>query len=191
MTPKKDSSITVCPTSASSSQQEEVSSASTPDTQKTPNIDIDASQGPLIYSLGGLGNQSIPIVLSPPSSPHGPKYEDEQLVRRNSLSLLNRTPPPNSLAAEILGSTSSRVPPENVPRQPGQMLLSSLKNISESLSDFNSCLSYSSSNDASDTDTMQLPVKWLKKRKRKESPEKEDDKGLKKADLRVSPDKTT
>lgn len=56
-----------------------------------------------------------------------------QLVRRHSISLIDRSPPNNSLAADILGMQSS------LARAPSKTLLSSITNLTETLSEFNSC----------------------------------------------------
>ena len=110
----------------------------------------------------------IPKIISPLASPSWPVYDTEELCRRNSLSLINRTPPPGSLAAELLG--------------PGSKIMSSLTELRESLSDFNSCIS-SDGSEAEMTSTSDEH----KKRKRKKSPGKQEH--LKKANLKVSPEK--
>ena len=56
------------------------------------------------------------------------------VVRRHSISLSNRTPPRNSIAAEIINSTNSRT----------KLLVDDIKSLSDRLSDFNSCISDSS-----------------------------------------------
>ena len=56
---------------------------------------------------------------------------DDEFVRRHSLSL--RTPPPGSLAQELLVSSQSFLKTKN--------LLDEMKSVSDVLSDFNSCLS--------------------------------------------------
>ena len=75
--------------------------------------------------------QAPPNLLSPLSSPQWPIYERNELARRHSLSLLNRTPTRGSLAAELLDL--------NV-KQPSQTetLLAHVKDLTESLSEFNS-----------------------------------------------------
>ena len=68
------------------------------------------------------------------------------VVRRHSLSLYDRTPPRDSLAAEILGSqTPSLLRTESI--------LNEMRTVSEHLSDFGSCLSMSSSDSDSLEDT--------------------------------------
>ena len=62
----------------------------------------------------------------------------EDLVRRNSISLTNRTPPKNSLAADLLatlGSSSAGV----------KVATTEIRDWSERMSDFNSCISQSDS----------------------------------------------
>ena len=95
----------------------------------------------------------------------------EDLVIRHSLSLLNRTPPVDSIANELL----SVAPRPNLEK--AQKMLSELK---ESLSDFGSCLSDHTDNDSggppSDKETKfnsdkKNDKKKKKKRKQKFSPE--------------------
>ena len=116
----------------------------------------------------------LPQILSPLGSPTWPLYEAEDLARRNSLSLLNRTPPPNSLAADLLG----------VPNTKAKHLstLSAVRDLAETLSDFNSCIS-------SDGSEVEEKEAWsvFRMKKRKKSPQK--DKILKRIDMRSSPDK--
>ena len=51
-------------------------------------------------------NTVIPTLLSPlNSSGSWPQFEEEDLVRRHSISLIDRTPPSNSLAADLLGTS--------------------------------------------------------------------------------------
>ena len=94
----------------------------------------------------------------------------ENLVRRNSLSLLNRTPNKNSLAEELL----------NTPRANLQKTSSVIDEINDKLSDFASCLSSSeASNDENELGNEGFKAvsenKRQKKNKRKmrESPNKE------------------
>ena len=65
---------------------------------------------------------------------------DKEVTRRHSISLIDRTPPPNSLAADILGRSTSVAAAKS--------LLSQLSDMQESLSEFNSCLSSSSSDES-------------------------------------------
>ena len=69
----------------------------------------------------------------------------DRVARRHSLSLLNRTPPNGSLAAEIMSTQSTR--PEVLKTK---SILNELKGLSEQLSDFGSCIS---SSDSSNDDT--------------------------------------
>ena len=80
----------------------------------------------------------IPQVLSPPSSVMWLLLEPGDLARRHSLSLLNRTPPPGSLSAEFFGIPG----PSTRKASTNQVTLAAVKDIIESLSDFNSCSSY-------------------------------------------------
>ena len=116
----------------------------------------------------------MPQILSPLGSPTWPIYQAEDLARRHSLSLLNRTPPPNSLAADLLGVPTTKATNLNT--------LSEVRSISETLSDFNSCIS-SDGSEADNKETWSI----FRTRKRKKSPQKEEI--LKKIDMRKSPDK--
>ena len=99
----------------------------------------------------------VPTVISPLASPTWPSFDAEDLARRRSLSLLNRTPPPGSLAADLLGS--------NLPRM-SESIMSSIRDIKESLSDFNSCISDS----GTESRDSFKDFSEVKKRKRKKSP---------------------
>ena len=121
----------------------------------------------------------IPTILSPLASPTWPTFNAEDLARRNSLSLLNRTPPRGSLAAELLGPHTSPVSASN------HSALSNIRDIMESLSDFNSCLS--STTDDSENENQAIPKDAFRKRKRKKTTNKAE--CVKKVDLKVSPDK--
>ena len=117
----------------------------------------------------------------------------EELVRRHSISLVDRSPPPNSLSADILGLK----PPILTAKAKG--LLSSLSEIHDSLSDFNSCLessgSCSSSEQEVDLKEKGTVVKSMndkkrekkKKRKLKLTPSKEQ--LLKKPNTQQTPTK--
>ena len=69
--------------------------------------------------------------------------------------------------------------------------MSSIKDITESLSEFNSCISSTDITDGSDHDSKDsfkdLPTEFVKKRKRKKSPKQKN--GAKKVDNKVTPDK--
>ena len=58
----------------------------------------------------------------------------DQLVRRHSLSLKNRTPPQNSLAADLLNT-----PRENLEKTAN--IIGEIKSMTDRLSDFASCIS--------------------------------------------------
>ena len=59
----------------------------------------------------------------------------DQVIRRHSLSLHDRSPPPHSLASELLVRSPSRAT--------NQTIMDRIQNLRDSLSDFNSCLEYS------------------------------------------------
>merc|ERR1712105_335156 len=78
---------------------------------------------------------------------------DEKVVRRHSLSLMRRTPPKDSLAAEILGANTFQT--RNMGNLVNKSIRNSIRDMQEVLSDFNSCQSTlddstSSSNESSD-----------------------------------------
>ena len=133
---------------------------------------------PIVANLLGTCS-ALPSILSPLPSPTWPTFDRGELARRHSISLINRTPPSGSLAEELLAPSPS-ASLQNL------KLISSIKDITEALSDFNSCMSSFSSNDGSDNETVQ-PNKDLKKRKRKKSPKQKEQ--LKKMDLKVTPNK--
>ena len=124
----------------------------------------------------------IPQVLSPPSSVMWLLLEPGDLARRHSLSLLNRTPPPGSLSAELLSIPG----PLTKKASTNQVTLAAVKDIMESLSDFNSCRSYPSSSDSSDLEKKPSVKGSKKRRKRKKSSEKEELK--KKVNMNKSPE---
>ena len=81
--------------------------------------------------------------------------QDAELVRRHSLSIIDRSPPPHSLAAEILCSRrlSSTIKTN---------IMASIADIQESLSDFNSCVESSGEGSVSsddDCDTLKVDKK--------------------------------
>ena len=65
------------------------------------------------------------------------------LIRRHSISLLERTPPKGSLAAELLVTTTPR---HDLSRT--NSMINELRSMAENLSDFGSCLSDSSGDDS-------------------------------------------
>ena len=106
---------------------------------------------------------------------------NQEVTRRHSISLIDRTPPPKSLAAEILGRSTSLTAAKS--------LLTEIADLQDSLSEFNSCKSSSScSSSSSDEggddlkDNSKVNSKTLnakkreKKRKRKaaQTPTKEE-----------------
>ena len=144
----------------------------------------------------------IPNPLSPLASPSWPKFEFDDLARRHSISLINRTPPPGSLAEELLFPTDltrrhsiSTTPPGSPELQhlcPKNLnfqrkIMSSIEDIKETLSDFNSCVSSLSAVEGSDDEISPKKDKDLRKRKRKKSPKQKDQ--SKKVDLKPSPEK--
>ena len=120
----------------------------------------------------------VPTVISPLASPTWPSFDAEDLARRHSLSLLNRTPPPGSLAADLLGS--------NLPRM-SESIMSSIRDIKESLSDFNSCISDNTDGSGTESRDSFKDFSAVKKRKRKKSPTQNG--ALKKTDTKVTPGK--
>ena len=106
---------------------------------------------------------------------------NHEVTRRHSISLVDRSPPPRSLAAEILGRSTSL--------ETAKSLLTQIADLQDSLSEFNSCKeSASSSSSSSDEggedlkDNSKVNCKTLnekkheKKRKRKaaQTPPKEE-----------------
>ena len=153
--------------------------------QGTPNKDQNTDQNQIKNQEDETGLNSdnsfkVPTLISPLDSPAWPAFEAEDLARRHSLSLLNRTPPEGSLAAQLLDPSLSLVP---------RSLISNIKDITASLSDFNSCISSTSDNSESESKESfkDLPTVGIKKRKRKKSPGKKE--LIKKADMKVTPDK--
>ena len=100
--------------------------------------------------------------------------------------MVNRTPPPNSLAADILG-----VKYPDLSLKGNKSIFTSIKDIQDALSDFNSCNSTleSSSDDSSYSDVADsFPLKNAqvkRKKKQKNLPGREE--FLKKPNTQVSP----
>jgi hypothetical protein len=67
------------------------------------------------------------------------------LVRRHSISLTNRTPPHQSLASDIMNSCQSRT----------KLVVNEIRDLTDRLSDFNSCISSSESSEDADNDVEQ------------------------------------
>ena len=81
------------------------------------------------------------------------QLSSEQLVRRNSLSLRERTPPPGSLADEILTTPyCTEASGEFSHYAKARTILSNLKEMTERYSDFASCESEMSLSDDQDSD---------------------------------------
>ena len=72
--------------------------------------------------------------------------DNSDLVRRHSLSILDRSPPANSLAADILGATGSFT------MRAKKSILANIADIQESLTDFNSCQDSSSESSSAEED---------------------------------------
>ena len=111
---------------------------------------------------------------------------NDQFVRRHSLSL--RTPPKNSLAADILGNLEGQASrPLNISNR---SLMNSIKDIQEVLSDFKSCNSTSESSSSEDTSENlkeTAACNSRKKRKKKAKSEYCREEFLKKQDTKLSP----
>ena len=91
-----------------------------------PALSVISSPSPLVSCFPHNPDaQPSPLVIEEQSK------TDDEFVRRHSLSL--RTPPPGSLAQELLVSSQSFLKTKN--------LLDEMKSVSDVLSDFNSCLS--------------------------------------------------
>ena len=126
-----------------------------------------------------------PLMTSPP----WPVHSDSDLLTKHSISLMDRTPPSGSIAADILGVNYPKLPLRNT-----NSLMSSIKDLTETLSDFNSCNSTLESSSGWEEDTKSeaektTPTsrKQIKKRKRRKTPGKKE--FLKKANMKVSPEK--
>ena len=76
----------------------------------------------------------------------------ENLVSRHSISLMNRTPPKLSLAADILGSLQSA--------NKTRLIVEDLKELTDKLSDFNSCVSDFSENSTGDEHEKDNSKSW-------------------------------
>ena len=193
MTPEKDINPYHTPDNSSNVRRHN------PDTNSGANLD------PATESVEGVDNSFIvPRIISPLASPTWPTFEADALARRHSLSLLNRTPPRDSLAAELLGNNIARRHSVSSPRDSlaadllgnnipsiAKSVMSSIKDITESLSDFNSCMSSPNNTDGSDKDSRDsfkgLATGLVKKRNRKKSPKQKA--GAKKADTKITPEK--
>ena len=149
-------------------------------------------------TLGALAlpAQSVPKVIC--SSPRLPpdlgfsKFDwseetDDKVVRRHSISLMNRTPPKHSLAADIHGS-----PHHQANNRGSKSIMSSIKDIQDAISDFNSCQSteyYSSAESSDDLKITKTSGKGKKAKKRKAKVDYTREDFLKKLDTKPSPNK--
>ena len=137
------------------------------------------------------------VNIQGPFTPTSSKPSDflgrRDMVRRHSLSMIDRSPPPNSLAAELLAGKDS----EHSWKASTRSILSSLADIQNSLSDFNSCVESTndgtSSSDEAETGKEISEGKTAndkkreKKRKRKLACTPEKEQFLKKQNLKISP----
>ena len=148
---------------------------------------------------------TLAVSTSPTAPRHSPVTNrsslfpsNDQLVRRHSLSLENRTPPPKSLASDILGLSPSL--------ETSKLVLNRLRNLQDSLSDFRSCagsdfsggVSMSSSDDSDDNLKEKKEVdhtvhdkKRFRKQKRKLAVTPTKQFFLKKPNLQISPQSLT
>ena len=114
---------------------------------------------------------------------------DELLVRRHSLSLLNRTPPPKSIAADILGLNGQKA--ASLVRSSNNILRSIQETLSdfgsEVASDFNTCNSAISSSSSEENHEDSSAQKSKKKRKKKAKRDYNREDFVKKANNQVSP----
>ena len=117
------------------------------------------------------------------------EHTGERLVRRYSLSLTNRTPPKNSLAADILGAHSNQISMQGA--MVNKNLMSSIKDLQEAISDFNSCQSTLDESSASEESCrdLKIPAETTSKKKRKRRQRSEfcREEFLKKQDTKTSP----
>ena len=103
------------------------------------------------------------------------------LARRHSISLINRTPPKHSLAAELLDSPSARPS-----LQKTKSVINELKDLTDRLSEFGSCISSpdtSVSDNADEENDSHIKSKNQKKKKRKHKVTPYKDSFLKKPNL--------
>ena len=143
-----------------------------------------------------LVTESPPKVTVTPSSEKrilnldneiSPWLETNDLVRRHSISLTNRTPPRLSLANDLLSSSFAKLRPQN------NAVMTSIKSLQERLSDFNSgsenpFTSCNSTYEASSSDKALITPSKSKKGKRKKKKNLPDrDAFVKKLNDQVSP----
>ena len=94
--------------------------------------------------------------------------DNNKVVRRHSISLTDRTPPPGSLAADILNLNLPTLPMKN-----SSKLMASIKDLRETLSDFNSCIESSGGSSSENEAEINKGGTGKKKRKRQKTPGKE------------------
>ena len=102
---------------------------------------------------------------------------NDMVVRRHSISLTNRTPPKGSLASELLGPQYPYLKVRN------KSVMSSIKDLQDTLSDFNSC---NSTLDSSSSEEVSEEID-AGKRKKKQGKALGRDYFLKKANTQASP----
>ena len=143
------------------------------------------AQDQRVGDLLAPGSQSLPDWSL--SNTDWAEETDEQFVRRHSVSLNRRTPPRNSLAADILGTSQPQQQPSALA---SKSLMNSIKDLQDVLSDFKSCNS-SSSDEAPDNlkepDSISTANMSRLKRKKKARSDYSREEFLKKQDTKVSP----
>ena len=102
----------------------------------TPTIEHTGKSPAFLAAVQAFENLDPQFLMEPPSN--------SSVVRRHSLSMINMTPPKDSIAADILGTFPPR--PDLLKTK---SMLNELETLTERLSDFGSCLSSSSSDDQS------------------------------------------
>ena len=165
----------------------------TPNKSEVPHVNSNANKSSILAESTNLENKpKSPLQLQTETVHDNPSVTDyipidssvaeldsvNQLVRRHSLSLKNRTPPPKSMAEELL----------NTPRiglnKTANMIVE-LRNLTEHLSDFASCISSGDSDKDVDTDEFKsfVETKRQKRNKRKQRQSPTQDHFLKKPNL--------
>ena len=153
----------------------------TPPTTCPPSIALTAPHSELTTANSSSASSSIDSSESFHQTFTSDMFEkNEDLVRRHSISIIDRTPPPNSLACEILES-------RKVSQALRTSILSNIADIQESLSDFNSCAE-SLGESCDSTDDGELDLKKDDNHEFKSSNEKKRAKKLKRK-LSLTPGK--
>ena len=154
-----------------------------------PTVSLTASSQISYQPVNNTSPTPLPEILTPRVIDW---YEEtnENLVRRYSLSLTDRTPPKSSLAADILGTAQLEV--NHGITKKSLTLMNSLKDIQDVLTDFNSCnstLDSLSSSSEESSDLKNQTNKSPSRRKRKKKPRSDLVRGdfLKKQDTKPSP----